>query len=288
MTMDKDHYEIIVINNNSTDDTQKIVEDFAQKEPNIRFFIEPKQGLSNARNRGWKEARGKYIAYIDDDCKVPAQWLSIAKKITDRKSPGAFGGPYLAFYNTPKPLWFKDAYGSHIQGNDSHPLQDNEYLDGGNIFLRRSLLQDIGGFNVFLGMSGKKIAYGEETALLRSIRASRPDQLIYYDPRLYVYHLVQAKKMDLPWIMRERFAHGRYAYRVFSDNNCTSNTKIGLRKLLFEGSLVVLDFGIDLSRGFFNRDRKKYPYIQNYLFEHTFLYLERLGCLYEQYLLYGV
>jgi glucosyl-dolichyl phosphate glucuronosyltransferase len=68
-------YEIIVVDNNSTDDTKKLIANLQDKYPKIRYIFEKDQGLSNARNRGWREARGKYVGYIDDDCKVPREWL---------------------------------------------------------------------------------------------------------------------------------------------------------------------------------------------------------------------
>ena len=281
-TLNKQLFEVIVVNNNSTDETQSIAECFAIIEPNFKVVIEPNQGLSHARNHGWNEAHGEYVAFIDDDCIVPTQWLSIAKDIVDQKSPGVFGGPYFAFYNSPKPLWFKDAYGSRIQGDNARALGDDEYLDGGNIFFRRSLLHGLGGFDTHLGMSGKKIAYGEETALLRLVRVKRPDQLIYYDPGLYVYHLVQAKKMNLTWAMRSRFSAGRYSYRIFRENS--NDTGLGQPSFKRKRFLIYYDFGIDLLKGIFRRDREKYPYFQNYLFERVFIIIEKMGSLYEQFI----
>lgn len=73
-----DQTEIIVVDNNSPDNTRQVVDEFIEKYPNIRYCFEPIQGLSHARNRGWREARGEYVGYLDDDAKAPPEWLHSA------------------------------------------------------------------------------------------------------------------------------------------------------------------------------------------------------------------
>jgi glucosyl-dolichyl phosphate glucuronosyltransferase len=269
----------LIINNNSSDNTNNIISNQLKNEPNIRAFNEKNQGLSFARNRGYKESKGEYVAYIDDDCKAPPQWLSVAKEVIEKTSPSVFGGPYYPFYNTPKPKWFKDEYGSHVQDTKARLLREDEYLDGANIFFKRALLQEMGGFDPSLGMLGQKIGYGEETALLRSIRSCRPNEPIYYEPGLYVYHLVQRKKMKLLSIIPARFASGRYYYRIFYEKQKANNFKYSL--VIREFILIILDFFIDIIKSIFRRDRKNYPLFQNYLFEQAFIKIERMGSLYE-------
>ena len=159
-------YEIIVIDNNSSDHTQDVAREYASRQPNIHYCVETQQGLAYARNRGWREARGNYVGYLDDDGQAGDTWLSAAEDIITRSKPGVFGGPYFAFYASPKPRWYKDDYGAHVQGNEPHPLQAGEYLDGGNLFIRCDLLEAIGGFNPNLGMIGTAIGYGDETEWL--------------------------------------------------------------------------------------------------------------------------
>jgi glycosyltransferase involved in cell wall biosynthesis len=278
--LEKAEYEVIVVDNNSQDDTRDVVRGFCKDCSNVRYCFEPQQGLSHARNLGWRMARGEYVAFIDDDCKAPEHWLSVAKEVIERVSPGVFGGPYFAFYNTPKPGWFKGAYGTHDQGNEARVLNAREFLDGGNVFFRRALLEALGGFDPSFGMSGHKIAYGEETVLLRHIRSTMPEQLIYYDPKLYVYHLVDGKKMSMRWIIPQRFASGFYSCRVFQDG---AYAGIQGYQLLIRVFRILLALAIDFARGVLQRERKRYPYIQNYLYERTFSYIQVLGGLYSQY-----
>lgn len=274
-TLDKTLYEIIVVDNNSSDNTRLEVERFSNVDA-VRYVFEKQQGLSYARNRGWQEARGEYIAYIDDDCTVPSQWLAVANEIIDKLTPGMFGGPYLASYDAPKPKWFKDSYGSHVQGNKARFLAKHEYLDGGNMFIRQSLLEKAGGFDVAWGMSGNKLGYAEETVLQNLIRSTMPEERIYYDPSLEVYHLVHSDKMSLRWRFIHCFIDGRYSSRVWPQYHISPIWIIS-RTMQQLAALVS-----DLTLKMVFRDRKRYPFPQNFLFEEAFRHVQALGTLYEQ------
>jgi glycosyltransferase involved in cell wall biosynthesis len=276
-------YEVIVVDNNSKDNTRKVAEDFSRRFPNIRYFFEKQQGLSHARNRGWREARGDYIAYIDDECKAPTQWLATAKRIIDRLSPAVFGGPYYGYHNTLPPRWWKESYEAFEPCDTARALSPGEYIRGGNIFVQHSLLESMGGFEVSLGMSGSKLSYGEESHFQRRLRASMPEEMIYYDPELVIYHLVRPEKMTWRYIFSSRFSSGRHIYTVFWDNTPQSAGLPHL-KLLTHGALVFLRFFGDLSIGVLRRDRKRFPYPQNYLYENTFEHVQTLGWIYERYI----
>jgi glycosyltransferase involved in cell wall biosynthesis len=278
-TLDSSEYEVIIVDNNSTDGTRAVAERFAANYGNVRYCLEPRQNLSYARNRGWQEARGDYVGYIDDDGRAPAQWLAVAKGIIKEIAPAVFGGPFYPFYNTPKPRWFKDTYGSHEHGNRARALGEREYLDGLNMFLRRTLLEAGQGFDPAHGMTGDELRYGDETAWMRQIREEIPDILIYYDPDLYIHHLVPARKMNLRGIMRHRFVHGRYAYLVFRNASASPRRLHSLAMLLRSW----LALWIDLARGVLARDRATYPYPENYWFERAFRHVQALGWQYEQY-----
>ncbi len=193
--MDKRAYEILVVDNNSRDETRAVAQQFCNHYANVRYYLELRQGLSYARNSGFQKARGEYVAYIDDDCKAPKHWLCVAKDIIERLAPDVFGGPSYSFYNSRKPLWYKDSYSSHEPYKEARILNGKECINiyGMNMVIRTKLLQALGGFDPDLGMCGEKIAYGEEAALLKLIGSALPDQLVYYDPNLYVYHLVQSE-----------------------------------------------------------------------------------------------
>ena len=102
--------EVIVVDNNSTDNTHAVVDEFCRRFPNVLYCFEPQQGISYARNRGWQEARGEYVAYIDDDARAGESWLETALALLENTKPAplCLGGPVLPFYTTAKPTWFKE------------------------------------------------------------------------------------------------------------------------------------------------------------------------------------
>ena len=275
-TISFDKYEIIIVDNNSNDATRDLSSFFISDHPHIsiRYILEPNQGLSYARNRGWKEAKGEYVAYVDDDCEVPNEWLKKAEEIIERMQPVAFGGPYYPFYSSPKPIWFKDEYGSHVQGSESRNLHEGEYLDGANLFIRRDILKLLGGFNLDLGMSGEKIAYGEETALLVNIRRKIPGAIIFYEPDLYIFHLVSERKMILSWNLKNSFISGLYAHHAL---NSDKNDELAVLKRLLYGIFLIVILYYNVTIGSIYRDHEKYPYVQNYFYEHCFKHIAEIG-----------
>ena len=278
-TLDPSLYEIIVVDNNSTDDTGVVMGNFLGR-GNVRYCLEPQQGLSHARNRGWRKAQGEYVAYVDDDCRMPSQWLAVATEVITNLSPGIFGGPFFALYNSPKPAWFRDSYGSYSLGDEPRSLGIHEYIYGGNIFFRRSLLRELGGFNPDLGMSGCRIGFGEETSLQRLARKVMPNEVIYYDPRLYVYHLVRPEKMSLLWMIRACFADGRHAHHVAEG---ASLSGMSLHRMFIYAAYTFLALGVDNIKGIFNRDLAQYPFLQNYLYEYGLVRIRNFGALYEEF-----
>lgn len=278
-TLDPARYEVLVVDNNSTDGTRDVVDRAATELRNVRYLFEPKIGLSHARNRAWREAAGDYVGYLDDDCEVPPHWIAVADAIARRIAPGVFGGPYFAFYRSPKPPWFKDEYGSHSLGGSPKPLEHPEFLTGGNIFFRRTLLEEIGGFDPRHGMKGRRIGYGEETALQILIRRRHPHEVIHYDPNLFVRHLVRPNKMDLRWIVRQRFACGRSSHQLarLSGVSRRPQWEVLLRMLVTAGKLA----GKSVLKAIL-RDRSALPYLANYWVEQGFRDVECLGALMEE------
>lgn len=210
-----DFFEIIVVDNNSNDSTQMVVGTFCKNDKRFRLVNEFKQGLSHARNRGWQEAKGEYVAYIDDDAVAFPGWAeSIAVFIENKQSVAAFGGPYEAMNNAPVPPWFPPEYGYFDLGDSIISLDaQTQFLCGTNMVFRRELLQEIGGFSSGLGMSGGKLSYGEETRL--QIELKRKGHEIYYVPSIRVKHLLATEKMSFRWLMKSVYSVGKCSPETF-------------------------------------------------------------------------
>ena len=100
-------YEVIVVDNNSTDDTKQIVEGYiAQGHKNLRYMFEPTQGVSHARNKGLINARAPIIAFTDDDVRVAKDWIaSIRREFDEHPEVDYVGGKILPHWNTEPPEW---------------------------------------------------------------------------------------------------------------------------------------------------------------------------------------
>lgn len=285
-TLDKTEYEVIVVDNNSTDETPQVVREF-EYHGNVRYVLEKTQGLSPARNRGWQEANGEYVGYTDDDCRLPEQWLDVAHRIVTERTPHAFGGPHYPFYLTPKPDWFLDRYATSQIVEESCNLSKGEFLSGGNMFFRRSILEKTGGFNPEIGMKAGKRQYGDEIQLQIYMHENIADCAIYYDLDLFVYHLAKSLQMDVLQFIPYRFSLGRDTYYVFEGHRLLDRNP-----LVFTGRQGFLTMWLlgqilwDGVRAFLLRNRNVYPYWQNYIYENAVRRFTLLGIVYERYRLY--
>jgi glucosyl-dolichyl phosphate glucuronosyltransferase len=279
-TADKDRFEVIVVDNNSTDETKLVALDYCSQQPNWRYLFQSKQGLSPARNMGCGAAQGDYVGYLDDDLTASKEWIATALEIIATHNPHIFGGPSYPYYLSPKPHWFLDAYGSMDYGLKARQLTRSEFLSGKNIVFRRTLIYALGGFDPQLGMSGSQLGFGEETALILKAFDSVPDLNYYYDPRLCVTHLVAPYKMQIRDMARKAFADGRYQYRIFGypRHGGLSGTIVSAAKLIF----WVLTLPLDLGFAFSLRNKKRYRHPENYIYEHSLRILRQIGKSYEQ------
>ncbi|MDO8445564.1 MAG: glycosyltransferase family A protein [Deltaproteobacteria bacterium] len=215
-TLDKSLYEVIVVNNNSTDNTLETAEGYAAIHTNFRVVSETRQGLSHARNRGYMEGRGEYVAYIDDDAKAYPDWILQMKSFIERHPDiKVFGGSYDAFSLVDIADWFPPEYGSLDLGDEERPIRvGHEWITGSNMVIRKDLLSSRGGFNINLGMKGNTISYGEETRFFLDLAAVKVP--IYYVPKMKVRHLIAEYKLNLKWLLLSNYSIGRCMTMTFN------------------------------------------------------------------------
>lgn len=206
--------EVIIINNNSKDKTESFVNDFIKRNTskvNYSYFFEPKQGVSHARNTGYIHASGEYIAYLDDECVLPEQWLEVAQGIIKKEHPAFLGGPYYGkFLPGTTSSWFKESFGdSYIVAYDlpNGPMKTG-YLSEGNIFVRRDVFEKTGLFDTELGMSGERISYGEGPDLQRRFIKQYPHEVIWFNPNLFVWHFIRDEKISMVYRFKEALIRG--------------------------------------------------------------------------------
>lgn len=99
-------WELLVVDNGSTDETPSVVQSFADRLP-VRYTREEMPGLSNARNHGVAEARGRHLCWTDDDAEVHPDWLAAyAAAFKAHPEAAVFGGRVTPRLDPPTPPWF--------------------------------------------------------------------------------------------------------------------------------------------------------------------------------------
>ena len=202
-------FEVLIIDNASTDDTKAVSTSYVSRYQHFRYFHETTVGASSARNRGCQEARGLFIAFMDDDGRADKYWIQVYLKLIQSLNPRPLilGGPIYPFYLGQKPDWFLDKYEIRNLGKKGYiDLNTMVNISGSNMVLELMLIRKIGGFDPVLGPHGKKFWLGEETELLeRAAQISNQDIVAYYEPDAIVYHAVPPVKYTVMYRLRRTF-----------------------------------------------------------------------------------
>ena len=202
-TCKTEDYEIVLINNNSTDKTELICKEYIQKNPelNVSYFLEKNPGLSHARNRGVEEAKGDILCFIDDDgFAIPDYVKTISKYAIDINYSNymAFGGKVIPCYNKGKePIWISKYISGLVSevdlGKKVKPF-DKKYPAGCNMVFRKEFFENHGGFNVDLHTRG------DDKYIFQKLRDKK--HKILYIPELKVSHFIDDYRLEKNFIIR--------------------------------------------------------------------------------------
>jgi len=211
-SLERDLFEIIVVDNASTDNTATILERLNQ-EHSFRVIYEPESGLSIARNRGWKEATGKYISYLDDDAVADKMWLESACWAFEHLSPipQCLTGTITLAPEQPLPEWISEdlqvCLGYLNFGEKSLEMHSSsQKIIGANCHFTRSILVKTGGFDENLGRKKTLLLSGEETLLQRTIESI--GGATWFHPNVAVTHFVAKERLHPKWFYRRYFWGG--------------------------------------------------------------------------------
>lgn len=245
-------YEVIVVDNASTDDTREVVDEISRRsEVRIRYVHESRIGLHYARHRGALEAAGEVLVYTEDDVIVPGSWLAAAAACMADPSVAAVAGGLVGKWEVPEPEWL-DAVGTDFLGlldlgSGTFDLPESAYLCGGNFAIRREVLFAIGGFNPDLLPEEQLHLRGDgEVGLLIKLRQQR--FRVLYCSAFSVEHVVPASKVSLEYV------HRRYRKEGVSRMFTVCRQRKGNRAfiladvLLTAGRLAVNTGGMVLTR----------------------------------------
>jgi len=211
-------YEIVLVNNNSTDNTEDICKQFRTDYPGIVFnyITEFNQGLSYARNTGVKESKGDILVFVDDDATIFDGYLkSIDGFFSKYTSILACGGPIVPVYESGKPSWISHFTnqligGALYEGDTIKPFRLGKYPGGGNSAFRKEAFDKYGLYNVELGRKGTNLIGAEEKDLYDRIQ--KDGQVVYYLPQMGIYHYIPDKKLTPEYFNNLTYSIGKSEY----------------------------------------------------------------------------
>ena len=212
-------YEIILIDNNSTDATKDIVAGLSPKFSfPLKYIFEPTKGKVFALNKGIQSARGEILVFTDDDIHADPQWLAKIYQCFETSNADGVGGRVLPVYPPHTPKWIKDNIKilsgpivNYDYGEETKELKKPMYeFLGANMAIKKKAMEDIGLFRTNLGPGLGTM--GEDTEFISRLVAAGK-KLIYCGSAV-VWHPVDAERMNLRYIRQWNITLGRY--RTFS------------------------------------------------------------------------
>ncbi len=213
---DLNRFDIVVVDNHSTDETRTVVLQCQQTSPvAIQYIYEAQQGKSYALNAGTHAAGGGILAFTDDDVIVDKHWLSQIDETFQGSSVDAVGGRVVPLLPCEKPRWFYDKFmpviGGCDRGDKPHLLQSSgRLLHGANISIRAEIVHKLGGFRTDLGSA--RLLRSEDIEMC--LRLLQNGYRILYHPAVVVYHRVQADRLTKRYVRHWYFTQGMSLARM--------------------------------------------------------------------------
>ena len=213
LTQTLDCYEVIVVDNASTDGTAAVAK-ARLDDDRVRYIYESTLGLSVARNTGAQAARGQVIAYLDDDAEASEGWLASLWEVFESNQKVAIAGGKVTLIwppNAQPPTWLSDdlssGLGAYDLGNELIYIQQSALTPRGlNYAVRKQFLQDVGGFDTHLGRVGKNLLSNEEQQMTR--QALDSDWQVAYVPKALAAHNVAPARMKPGWFLSRSWWQG--------------------------------------------------------------------------------
>jgi len=216
-------YEILVVDNNSTDETRAVAQRFMDStRRRVHYIFEPKQGLSYARNAGIVSARAKIIAFTDDDVRVSSNWVSrIQAGFAAEPSVDFLGGKVLPHWDETPPAWLTREHWTPLAlldyGDQPFYVDADRPISliGANCAFRKSAFEQVGLFRAdFQRVKNGVGSLEDHELLLRLWQAGRKG---VYLPDLTVTADVQADRLRKTYHREWHTGHGRFHAILRSD-----------------------------------------------------------------------
>lgn len=210
--VDTSSYELVIVNNNSTDSTEQKCRQFILAHPSMQvsYVEESQQGLSFGRNRGIAESKGRYLTFLDDDAVLTPNFFEQTISFLDaHPEVSAIGGKILLKYLEGKPSWYNPYLASLLgffDKGDKEEMFTTDYFRGSNMSFRTELFHRYEGFNTKLGRVGRQLYGNEEKELFYRLQSG--GEQMWYVPQAVVLHLVPFERTTSSFIKRQGLGTG--------------------------------------------------------------------------------
>ncbi len=206
----RDHFEVLVIDNNSTDHTRAVVDEFAAARPAPRYIREPQQGLDYARNRALAEARGEIVVFGDDDILVQPDWLAqmaVPLLADGARRIGAVGGEVIPVFPDGLPDWVREWHAPLAFRADTGPLEARHSPMGANLAFPKWVFEQLGTFHTALDRAAGNYFSGGDSEMIRRVRAAGLE--VWFSPAAAVQHQMPASRTTFRYASRHAFDSAR-------------------------------------------------------------------------------
>lgn len=225
------NFEVLVVDNNSSDDTRSLVQSLAAQNPEkLKYFFEPKQGLSYGRNTGIANATASILAFTDDDVRVARDWVYQIKTGFEANPDIDFlGGKVVPQWQTAPPSWLTAAHWGPLAlldyGDERFFVDSGKQLCliGANFAFRRRAFEKVGLFKTDFQRVKNGIGSLEDHEML--LRLWRANSYGLYLPELVVTAEIEPERMEKQYHRRWHAGHGRFYAALHSEE--VERTRVG-------------------------------------------------------------
>ena len=253
--------EIVVIDNNCNDGTKEYINNI--NSTYINYFLETKQGLSHARNKGIEVSKGDFLAFVDDDATINEKWLkSLLYHLKTQNINHIYGGPIFPNFEVNCPIWIDDEYFiREFKSSDGYldKLTAQDGFSGGNMCIPKNIFDKVGFFNTDLGMQGKEMGLGEESELFFRIHNQIKQVKLYNINDMSITHFEAKFKLEKKYLKdRISLSSLQFTNRLLAEKNLKS-------KIMIYGKIVkqIIELKCNIILSLFITKRK-FRYLKNY------------------------
>ncbi len=203
-------WEVIVVDNNSSDDTSGVVHEFLKRKDFIMcYHRENIQGKSFALNTALNKVSGRIIAFTDDDVLLDRNWLKTVYDTFQKFDCDGLCGRILLEFPQKPPKWLKEelwGFLGYLNYGDKVFQVKNKAIFGGNMVFTKKIIEKIGRFNTGIGRSGSELSGREDTEFAR--RIIEAGGKVMYQPSALVWHVIDPKKFRKLYFKKLHYYEG--------------------------------------------------------------------------------